>query len=126
MNNKKNRKIVIIFSDNNQSRGIATALVNISKDIVTINNPIKAIDYIKTEECFLVITETEFNIIDGKNYLRELIGLGHIRNLIIIDHGADYNFKNSPGLNIYFIYKPININNLINKVKNLIINKEMT
>ncbi len=119
---KIDKNAVVIFSDESQGRGISVALHDLFSSIISFTNPIQALNYIKTKGCFLVITDTEFNIIDEQTYLKDLFKIKNVNNYFVIIEKSEHSTLLQDNQTIELLTKPINISLLINKVKTIINN----
>mgnify|MGYP006299631463 CR=1 FL=1 len=115
----KNNEIVIILSDQSQSRGLFTALKAYADQVTVFNNPITAMEYLKNNHCRIILTEKNFNLMDGNGFIQQLLKNQYTDNLIILEEEQEVVQKPEDSARIMILSKPVDLNDLLDQINKI-------
>lgn len=88
------RRLLIVDPDESQGKGIAHALQDLFSEIVLTQRPFEAIKRLNKEHFDVIITELEFNLIDGYEVIRNFNSLAPKSELVVMSTKIPENFHN--------------------------------
>lgn len=123
---EKLNSLLIIEKDEIQRKGLIIALMDLFAEIRLTNNPLEAMELVKSRQFTVIISESDFDVISGREFIMNIIKYNPEALLIIISSRLNEDTKNelkNCGAQMIFD-KPIDIKELINDIKTFKNNKE--
>ncbi|MDD2852114.1 MAG: response regulator [Desulfuromonadaceae bacterium] len=118
------QKILVVDDEENARVALSKILAHDGYDVASVKNGLEALNYLRSKEVELIITDLNMPEMDGLVFLRELNRCHPASNVIMVTaYGEVESYLEAMTLGVFeYINKPVKYNDL-KKVINKIFNK---